>query len=105
MADTLKRIVGPVNVPNGTGTAFTAVASHTYTLKSIRLVNNTTASITVQMGINGTTNSFLVLAPVSLPTVTQLIHDCFLVMSGTETLQTSGSLSGVTLTVCGLDQG
>ena len=104
MADTLSRIVGPVNLANGTSTAFTGTTSHVYTMRNIRIVNNTAASVTVKVGIGGVTDALLILPPVAIPAGGFLNHDCFVVMSGTETLQANTTATGTTITVSGLDQ-
>lgn len=104
MADVLSRIAGPTNVGNGTNTIFTGTTAHTYTIKNIRIVNNTAAAVTVKIGIGGVTDGVLIMPPISIPAGGILNHDCFVVMSGTETLQTNASATGTTITVSGLDQ-
>jgi hypothetical protein len=104
LANTLSRIVGPVNVGNGTSTIFTGTGAHTYTLRNIRIVNNTAAAVIVKLGIGGVTDALLIMPPISIPAGGILNHDCFVVLSGTETLQANAGATGTTITVSGLDQ-
>ena len=105
MADTLSRIVGPVNLANGTSTVFTGTSAHTYTFKNIRIVNNTAAAVSVKLGIGGVTDALLIMPPISIPAGGILNHDCMVVIAGTETLQANTTATGTTITVSGLDQG
>lgn len=104
MADTLSRISGPANIANGSSTVFTGTGGHVYTIKEIRIVNNTAAAITVKLGIGGVTDALLIMPTVSVPAGGILRHPCFVVLSGTETLQATASATGSTLTLSGLDQ-
>lgn len=104
MADTLSRIVGPVNAASGTSTIFTGTAAHTYTIRSIRMVNTTSAAITVKLGIGGVTDALLILPATSIDAGGWAEFDGVLVLSGTETLQANTTATGVTITVAGLDQ-
>lgn len=104
MADILSRIVGPVNVASGTSTLFTGTAAHTYSIKSIRIVNNTAAAITIKLGIGGVADANLILPPEPIDAGGFAEWDGLLTMTGTETLQANASASGMTITVSGLDQ-
>src|SRR6478752_1582630 len=104
MADTLSRIVGPVNIANGTSTVFTGTAAHTYTIRDILIVNNTAGPITVSLGIGGVANANLILPATPLGAGEQANFDGYLIMSGAETLQASATATGLTITVMGLDQ-
>lgn len=104
-ANKLSRLAGPANIANGTATAFTGTASHIYTIKNIRIVNNTAGSITVKVGIGGVTDALLVIPAVTLAAGDFYAEDTnMIVMAGTETLQTNATATGATLTVSGLDQ-
>lgn len=105
MADTLSRIVGPVNIANGTSTIFTGTAAHVYTIKHIVLVNTTGAAISITLGIGGVAAANQILPSTSIDAGGQAEFDGLLVLSGTETLQAVASATGVTITVAGLDQG
>jgi hypothetical protein len=105
VSDTLKRLVGPVNVGNGTSTVFTGTTSHVYTIKRIRIVNNTAAAVTVKAGIGGVTDALLIMPPVAIPSGGMWDDDVFVVLSGTETIQANASATGTTVTISGLDQG
>jgi hypothetical protein len=104
MANLLARLLGPVNIANGTSTLFTGVAAHTYTLRNIRIVNNTAAAITVRLGIGGVTDALLITPPITIPAGGFINHDCFIVMSGAEALQAIATATGTTITISGLDQ-
>lgn len=104
MTDTLSRIVGPANIASGTSTIFTGTSGHTYTIKTIVIVNDSTGSISIKLGIGGVADANLVLPNVTLGAGEQANFDGLLVMTGTETLQATTSASGLTITVAGLDQ-
>jgi len=104
MSDTLSRLVGPSNVGSGTSTLFTGTSGHTYTLRSIRIVNNTNSAITIKLGIGGVTDADLITPEISVPGKSAYHDEGMFVLSGTNTLQANASASGLTATVCGLDQ-
>lgn len=104
MADTLSRLVGPANVASGTSTVFTGTAAHIYTIKHIRLVNNTASAVTIRLGIGGVADANLILPSVAIGAGEWAEFDGLLVLTGTETLQANASASGITITVAGLDQ-
>lgn len=104
MPDTLSRIVGPANIASGTSTVFTGTAAHTYTIKHIRIVNPTGASVTVKLGIGGVADANLILPATPIDAGGFAEFDGLIVMAGTETLQANASATGCTITVAGLDQ-
>lgn len=104
MPEILKRLLGPVNIANGTSTVFTGVAAHIYTIKNIALVNNTGGSITVKLGIGGVNNADLIMPTVTIAAGESGHFDGLLVMAGAETLQAVVSATGLTITISGLDQ-
>jgi hypothetical protein len=99
-----KRLAGPANIASGTSTIFTGTASHDYTVRSIRIVNNTSAPITVKLGIGGVTDALLILPAIVIPAFDLYHEECLFILTGTDTLQANASASGLTITVCGLDQ-
>ena len=105
MADTLKRIVGPQNVANGSTTVFTGTAAHIYSFKGIRIVNNTGGAITIRLGIGGVTDALLILPAMTLAAGDTFLDDGLVVLAGTETLQATTTATGLTLTISGVDQG
>jgi hypothetical protein len=105
MADTLKRIFGPSNIPAGANTLFTGTASHVYTIKSITILNPTARAISVKLGMNGITDDKLFLPWVEIAAGGMGEYHGLKVMSGTETIQANATLSGLTISVSGLDQG
>ena len=104
MADTLSRIVGPVNMGNGTTTIFTGTAAHRYSFRGIRVVNNSAGSITFKLGIGGVTDALLIVHEVALASKATYYDSDLVVLSGTETLQANTSATGLTITVSGVDQ-
>lgn len=101
----LKRIAGPANMASGTSTVFTGTTNHRYTIKNIRVVNNTAGSITFKLGIGGVTDALLIVAAVSLAAGDTFVDDTnMVVLEGTETLQANTTATGLTITVSALDQ-
>jgi hypothetical protein len=100
----LKRIVGPVNVANGTSTVFTGTVNHVYTIKNITIVNNTAGAITYKLGFGGVADANLVLPAVTLQAGEYTTFDGLLALTGVETLQANATATGGTITVSGLDQ-
>jgi hypothetical protein len=105
MADVLKRLLGPVNVANGSTTIFTGVAAHIYTIRNITIVNPTAGTITVKLGVNGITDASLILPSTPLGPGESAQFDGMLVLTGAETIQANASATGLTITISGLDQG
>lgn len=105
MADTLKRIVGPANIPSGTNTLFTGTTAHTYTFKHMTIVNNTAGAITVKLGVGGVADSNLFLPSATIDAGGMAEFNGLLITSGTETIQANASATGLTFTASGLDQG
>lgn len=103
-SDILSRLAGPANVASGTSTIYTGTALHTYSIRSIRIVNNGTAVITIKLGIGGVTDAVLILQAIAIQPGGYYHDDGLFILSGTETLQANASASGLTITVCGLDQ-
>jgi hypothetical protein len=104
MANLLGRLLGPVNLANGTATAATVPASHTWTLKHIRIVNNTAAAITVKVGIGGVTDAKLFVQAISIPAGETYVENLQITMIAAETLQANTTATGLTITVNGIDQ-
>ena len=103
--DVLTRIVGPANMANGTSTVFTGTASHRYTVKNIRVVNNTAGSITFKLGIGGVTDALLFVQEITLAAKDNYDDDInMLVLEGAETIQANTTATGLTITISGLDQ-
>ncbi len=104
MTDILERLAGPANIANGTSTVFTGTGAHTYTIKNIRVVNNTAGSITLKLGIGGVTDALLILPATAIGAGESGEFDGVLVLAGTETLQANATATGLTITVSGMDQ-
>src|SRR4051812_40956558 len=103
MAEVTSRLMGPANVASGTSTLFTGTTAHTYAIRGIRLVNNSSAAIPVKLGIGGVTDALLIIPAVAIQPGAAFHDDGLFVLSGTETLQANASASGLTATVSGLD--
>lgn len=97
------RLAGPANVASGTATVFTGIAAHIYTIRSIRIVNNSAAPITVKLGIGGVTDALLIMPATIIQPGETYTDDAMVVLSGTETLQANASGSGLTITLTGVD--
>lgn len=104
MAEVLSRLAGPANVANGTSTVFTGTAAHTYSIRSIRIVNDSAGAIVIKLGIGGVTDALLILPALSIGPGEAYHDDGLFVLSGTETLQANATATGLTITVSGLDQ-
>lgn len=102
--EVLKRLAGPVNMTSGANTPFIGTAAHRYTIKHIRIVNNTAGAVTVKLGIGGTADGNLILHTLSIAANSTYTEDVLIVTDGTETLQANTSATGMTITVSGLDQ-
>jgi hypothetical protein len=107
MTDALSRIVGPTNT---TGTVFTGVTGHTYTIKYIRIVNGTTGSISVGIGIGGTGAANQILPPTAIGAGESAEFDGVLTVAGAtgatgaDTIQMTSGSSGATITISAMDQ-
>jgi hypothetical protein len=107
MTDALSRIVGPTNT---TGTVFTGVTGHTYTIKYIRIVNGTTGAVSVGLGINGTGSANQILPATSLGASETAEFDGVLTVAGptgatgADTIQCTAGSSGCTITISAMDQ-
>lgn len=100
----LSRIAGPANAANGTSTIFTGTASHIYTIKAIRVVNNSAGAISFKIGIGGVADANLITATITLAAGDTFTDSDMQILSGVETLQINTTATGLTVTVYGLDQ-
>ena len=104
MADTLVRLLGPTNIPEGNSILFTGLQGHIYTIKNILVTNNTVSPISLSLGVNGLENSNLILPNASIDAGGWADGDGLLVLANTDTLQASSDLDGLAITISGLDQ-
>jgi hypothetical protein len=104
VANLFSRLAGPANIANGTSTIFTGTAAHTYLIRSILIVNNTSAKVTVKIGIGGVTDALLVSPPLAIPTKGWVEWKPLLVLSGAETIQANATATGTTVTISGVDK-
>ena len=110
MADTLSRITGPKLLGStGDVTLFQGTAGHTYTIRNLRVVNNTTTAQTIKVAITASgdttiNDADLILPDISVPAKGTLNHDCFVVFSGTERIMVNCGSDTLSYTISGLDQ-
>lgn len=103
--NTLDRIAGPENIPNGAGVLFAgAGAGNVYTIKNMKIVNNTAGTITVSLGINGVTDPDLILPAVAIGPGEWAEWDGVLTLDGTDTIESVADATGLTFTASGLAQ-
>lgn len=106
MADSLKRLAGPTNLASGFNLVYSGSSAQTATLKTIGIVNSTTADMTVSLHVSAS-SAATAANEVILPTTT--IEAGGFAMStaphmiqGVEYLNAIASASGMTITVHGL---
>jgi hypothetical protein len=104
VADILERIIGPMNIPNGTSTLFTGTALHVYTYKEMTIVNETGGIITVSLSINGAAASDLILPSVPIDAGGWAEFSGLLVTTGVDTIDATADATGLTFTASGLEQ-
>lgn len=105
MTDTLSRLAGPTAAASGASTVLTVPASHTYTIKRIKVVNTDTANAhTFQLFINGSAAANAITPVFTIDAGGFAECDDFDVLVATDTLHVTTDAAGLTITVTGLDQ-
>lgn len=99
-----KRLAGPVNAASGDNTLLTVDPGHTYEVTRVKIVNNTTAKVTVKIGINDTTDASLVMVPVGVPRQGQVDLPTYEVLNQNDLLVANATATGTTVTVYGNDR-
>jgi hypothetical protein len=103
MGEVLSRIYGPANVPSGDNTAFTVTSTHTYAVRSIRIVNNSSGAISIRVGINGSADANLIIPYIAIAAGQTYHDDGLVILASGDTLDTHTSATGLTISLHGLD--
>jgi hypothetical protein len=103
MADILSRLAGPTALASGANTVLTVTAAHTYGARSIRVQNNTTATVSFKVGINGIADANLIIPNISLAPGSVYHDEGLFVLVASDTLNCTTSGTGLTMTVSGID--
>lgn len=104
MADTAKRLVGPISLPNSATTLYTVPALTTATIRNIHIANATGTAATLKMSIGADAAGTRILSDFSVPADGFLDWSGFLVLAAAETLRaTGGTNNALTITVSGVE--
>lgn len=105
MADTAKRLIGPIALTTTAATTlYTVPASTTTILRSIHVNNESAATATFTMSIGTDGAGKRLFSAVDIPTKSVLDWSGFIVMTATEIIQASaGTATALTLTVSGVE--
>lgn len=93
---------GPAAAASGDSTLLSLDYRHYYNIKRVKIVNNTTATITAKMGINGTADANLLFPAVAIPKKQMIDQKCDDNMTDydtPDTLQINASAAGLSVTV------
>lgn len=101
--DTAKRLVGPAAFPTTATTFYTAPASTTATMRHIRVVNTTGASITFKLSIGADAAGTRLYSDFPVPANDVYIWSGFEVLAAAETLRGIAASAGLTITVSGIE--
>ena len=102
--DVLSRLAGPVNAASGDTTIYTPLERHQGWLRSVKVVNNTTAKITIKVGINATSDDSLIFPAIPVPAKGMVNQETFDVLEDSDSLIVNASATGTTVTVMGFDR-
>ncbi len=102
--DVLSRLAGPVNAASGDNTIGAPDERHKWWIKSVKIVNNTAAKITIKVGISASTDSSLIFPTVSVPARGMMDIETFDVLSDADSLVVNASTGGATVTITGFDR-
>lgn len=103
MANTAKRLAGPVVGTGSEATLYTVPSSTITTVQSIRVVNTTSGALTFKMSIGADAAGTRLFSDTSVPANGVLKDAGFdVVMTATETLRWNGP-AGLTVTVNGIE--
>ncbi len=108
MPDTLARVFGPANIASGYSQVFGGTAAHIYTIKTLHIVNATTADITVKLAIEASSgsqaDSELILPTTTIDAGGFAHYEGLIILTGTEVITATASATGLTISGHGLDQ-
>ena len=102
--DVLSRLAGPVNAALGDNTVFTPKERHQGWIRAVKIVNNTTAKITIKVGINATTDDSLIFPAIPVPAKGMVNQETFDVLEDSDSLLVNASATGSTVTIMGYDR-
>lgn len=107
MADTLSRLAGPLAIPAAAGAVLTCPAAHTYTVKTIKIVNTDTASShTFQLFIGGTAQANAVSPVFTIDAGGEAEWDGLMVLNAGDVMNgIADAATKLYVTFFGLDQG
>jgi hypothetical protein len=103
MADTAKRLAGPLQLATAAATVYTVPALTTAIIQNIHAMNTTALdkNLTISVGVDAAgTRIFDTLL---VPARGYLDQNIFLVMAAAEVLQAFSDVAGITLTVSGVE--
>lgn len=105
MADTAKRLAGPVALTTTAATTvYTVPASTTTILRSVHVNNESAATATFTMSIGADAAGKRLWSAVDVPTKTSFDWSGFIVMAAAEIIQSSASAAtALTLTISGVE--
>jgi hypothetical protein len=104
MADTLKRIVGPLQLAAAAATLYTVPAATTTTIRGIHVVNTTAGTVTFTMSIGADAAGTRIFNTYSITAGDVYDWSGTLVMAATEILQAyANAATSLTATVSGVE--
>jgi len=102
--DVLSRLAGPINAASGDNTIFTPNEGHQGWVRSIKVVNNTAAKVTIKVGINSSSDSSLIIPAVGVPARGMIERQTFDILEDDDSLIVNASATGTTVTINGFDR-
>lgn len=105
MADTAKRLVGPLLIPTANTLVYTVPAATTTIVRNIHVSNNNGSPVSLNLGIGTTaTLANLLYYQFPVPPSGALDWSGFLVLAATETLQVASTIAGqLVIVVSGIE--
>lgn len=104
MSDVLKRLAGPVALPSAAATSYTVPAATVTTIRSIHIVNTTSASATFTMSIGADASGTRIFSAYAISAGDVFDWSGSLVMGAAEILQMYASASAsLTAVVSGVE--
>jgi hypothetical protein len=105
MTDVLKRLAGPLAVPTAAGAVLTCPAAHTYTVKTVKIVNTDTVnSKTFQLFIGGTAQTNSITPVFTIDAGGEAEWDGLLILNASDVMNGLASGTGLAISFYSLDQ-
>lgn len=104
MPDVEKRLAGPVALASGDNTVFTVDPGHNVKIQRLVIVNNSTAKVTVKVGIGASTDGSLITPDLIIQKKAVVDKTVDVMLAGDEFLVANADTTGSTITVNGYDQ-